>query len=84
MPFLPGTRIVETFEMLHHDDNKSVISIEVKTLDTPVSSFYYYKTVWMVIGEGMYSGFYRCMNPEGTIRQFNKDVSPIIGKDASS
>ena len=50
VPFLPGTRIVETMEQLVHEDNKSVISIEVKTLDTPVSSFYYYKTVWMVIG----------------------------------
>lgn len=46
--------------------------------------FKYDKTVWMVIGEGVYSGFYRCMCPQGTIRQFNKDVSPIIGKDASS
>lgn len=46
--------------------------------------FKYDKTVWMVIGEGVYSGFYRCMCPQGTIRQFNSDVSPIVGKDASS
>ena len=80
MPFLPGTRIVETFEMLHHDDNKSVISIEVRTLDTPVSSFYYYKTVWMVIGrQGKnYSAYGRLMKV--SLSDYNPFKDIIIRK----
>ena len=39
---------------------------------------------WLVIGEGAYDGFYRCITPSGEIRQFNKYVSTIIGKYASS
>jgi len=47
-------------------------------------AFKYDNQVWLVIGEGAYDGFYRCINPHGEIRQFNKNVSTIIGKYASS
>ena len=50
VPFLEGTRCVQTMTQLVHEDNKSIISIEVRTLDTPISNLYYYKTIWMVIG----------------------------------
>ena len=46
--------------------------------------FKYDKQVWIVIGPGVYGGFYRCMNPHGEIRQFNKDVGTIIGKHLES
>lgn len=46
--------------------------------------FKYDKQVWIVIGEGLYSGFYRCMNPHGEIRQFNKHVSTVLGKYTSN
>jgi len=40
--------------------------------------------VWLVIGEGAYDGFYRCINPHGEIRQFNKHVNTVIGAYASN
>ena len=40
--------------------------------------------VWLVIGEGAYDGFYRCIAPSGEVRQFNKYIATIIGKYASS
>ena len=80
VPFLYGTRIVETMEQLHHDDNKSVISITVRTLDTPVSSFYYYKTIWMVVGRPgkRYSAYGRIMKVE--LSDYNPFKDIIIRK----
>ena len=39
-------------------------------------TFKHDKQIWLVIGKGVYDGFYRCMNPHGDIRQFNKNVVP--------
>ena len=47
-------------------------------------TFKYDNQVWLVIGEGAYDGFYRCINPHGKIRQFNKYACTIIGEYASS
>ena len=47
-------------------------------------TFKYDNQVWLVIGEGAYDGFYRCINPKGQIRQFNKHVSTILGKYVSN
>ena len=67
-------------EQLHHDDNKSVISITVRTLDTPVSSFYYYKTIWMVIGRAgkRFSAYGRLMKVE--LSDYNPFKDIIIRK----
>jgi hypothetical protein len=47
-------------------------------------TFKYDNQVWLVIGNGVYDGFYRCINPQGEIRQFNKYACTVIGKYASS
>ena len=47
-------------------------------------TFKYNNQVWLVIGNGAYSGFYRCINPLGEIRQFNKHVGTVLGKYTSS
>lgn len=47
-------------------------------------TFKYDNQVWLVIGNGAYSGFYRCINPRGEIRQFNKHVGTVLGKRTSS
>lgn len=48
------------------------------------ATFRYDNQVWLVIGNGAYSGFYRCINPHGEIRQFNKNVGTVLGKYTSS
>ena len=47
-------------------------------------TFKYDDQVWLVIGKGAYDGFYRCINPHGQIRQFNKHVNTILGLYASN
>jgi hypothetical protein len=38
-------------------------------------TFRYDNQVWLVIGKGAHDGFYRCINPQGKIRQFNRHAS---------
>ena len=47
-------------------------------------TFKYDNQVWLVIGNGAYDGFYRCINPRGEIRQFNRHVGTVLGKYTSS
>ena len=80
VPMLYSTRIVETMEKIQHSPDVSVITVEVKTLDTPISSFYYYKTAWIVVGnkEKNFSVYQRMMKVE--LSDYNPFKDIIIKK----
>ena len=80
VPMLYSTRIVETIEKIQHSADVSVVTVEVKTLDTPISSFYYYKTAWIVVGNKQknFSVYQRLMKVE--LSDYNPFKDLIIRK----